>query len=125
MAELFFLAISELALVSLLYFTEASVHRVLHPELPFLPPMKPVFSFDLVFWMIQALAPLTAALPAGMIVANLISRSIPGIRRAENGIMAEGVPDYSWTDLNISLLKAAAIAVPVSVILAVISMTRL
>jgi len=124
-AEFFFLVVSEIALILLFYSTEAYFHRIFHPELPFLPPLQPRLSFDLVFWLIEVLAPLIAALPLGMILANLISWSIPSIRNAENKIMGEGVPGYTWRDANIGLLKAAAMVVPMSVIFVSISLLRL
>lgn len=123
--ELLFLGTSEIALIGLFYLSEASVHRVFHPGLAFLPAVQARLSFDLVFWLIQALAPPMAALPLGMILANLMAWSIPSIRKAENKIIDEGAPGYTWADLNMGLLKAAAITVPASVILALISMMRL
>lgn len=124
-AEFFFLAVSEIVLILLFYSTEAYFHRIIHPELAFLPPQQPTLSFDLVFWLIQVLAPLMAALPLGMILANLISWSIPSIRNAENKIMREYGPGYTRRAMNIGLLKAAAIMVPMSVIFASISLLRL
>jgi hypothetical protein len=121
--ELLFLATSAIGLLYLFYSTEALLHGAFHPELAFLPSVRASFSFSLVFWLIHALAPVAAALPLAMILANLISHSIPSIREAENRVIAENVPGYTWAELNMGLLRAAAIIVPVSVILAVISVS--
>jgi hypothetical protein len=80
---------------------------------------------DSSFAWIEVIAPMAAALPLGMILANLISWSVPAIRKAEDTIMAEGVPGYNWKALNVGLIKAAAVMTPVSIILALISLSRL
>jgi hypothetical protein len=124
-AEFFLFVVSELAFIFLFFSTEAYFHQVLHPGSAFLSPQQPKLSFDLAFWLIQALAPLIAALPPGMVVANLISWSIRAIRSAENEIMNEGVPSYTWRDANVGLLKATAIMVPISIVIGSISLFRL
>ena len=123
--EFLFLTVSEIVLIVPFYLIEVHFHRVLHPGSPFLPPQEPRLSLDLAFWLIQLFSPLMAALPLGMILANLLSWSIKPLREAENEIMGKGVPGYTWRELNVGLLKTAAIMVPMSVIFAFLSLLRL
>lgn len=122
--EMLFLSVFVVALIYPFYSAEAMIHHMIHPNLPFLSLLPPRVSFTLVLWLIQLFAPLTTALPLAMVMANLLSWLIIPIRRAENRIMAEGVPGYTWRNLNLGLLKAAALMVPMSVILASISLMR-
>jgi hypothetical protein len=124
-AELIFLLVSEAVLIIPFYLIERYAHQALHPGRNFLAPMQPSFSADLIFWLIQALAPLIMTLPLGMLLANLISWSIPPIRNVENIIIEEGVPGYNWHDLNFGLIRYSLIASPICVILTVISLIQL
>jgi hypothetical protein len=65
------------------------------------------------------------ALPLGMLLANFMSWLVPPIRNIENKLMAEGVPGYTWHDLNFGLIKFSLVAIPVCVILAVISLIQI
>jgi len=123
--EMLFLAISEVALISLFFQIEIYLHGIFHPGSRFIDSQTNLnFSFDSLFAGIEAFAPIVAALPLGMILANLISWSIPPIRKAENKIMGEGVPGYNWKDINMGLIKLAVVMIPVSMILAFISLLR-
>ena len=123
LAELVFVVVSEIVLIVWFFQIERYVHQVFHPESQFIGPLQATFSLVSLFRVIEIIAPLTAALPLGLILANVISWSIPPIRHAENKIMAEGVAGYNWTDANMGLVRLAAIVVPVSVIAAFISLT--
>jgi hypothetical protein len=124
LTEMVFLVASVLALTVLFFKMELYVHQFFHPELEFLRSPRATFSLDSLFMAIETLAPLMAALPLGMILANLVSWSISPIRNVENKIMAEGVAGYTWKDLNMGLVRGAAVMVPVSIVTAFISLRR-
>jgi hypothetical protein len=121
------LLVSETALIYVFFQIESFAYRFLHPGSVSMAsrwPQTNSLSLSFFFELIELFAPAAAALPLGMILANFVSWSIPPIRRAEGAIMAENAPGYSWIDLNIGLVKTAAIMVPVSLILSFISLMR-
>jgi len=123
--ETLILLIFACALTVLFFQIEQYVHEVIHPQSQFLNPRGPTSSLDFFFLMIEALAPCMLALPLSMILANVVAWSIPAIRNVENSLMAEGVAGYNWKDLNMGLLKFAAIVVPISLVAAFISLRNL
>jgi hypothetical protein len=124
-AELFFFVVSMAVLFPLLFLIENHAHQFFHHGRNIIVSIQPSFSADMIFFLIQALAPLIMALPLCMLLANLISWLIPPIRKIEYKVMAEGVPGYNWHDLNFGLIKASVIISPVCIILDVISLVRL
>jgi hypothetical protein len=125
LAELFFAVAALVALVMLFFPLETAAYGLLHPHAEFLPKVQPRLSSEFLAWLIQVFAPLAVALPLGLILANLISWLIPPIRKAEDKIMARGVPGYAFKDLNLGLLKFAAVSVPTAIVLAILSLMRL
>jgi hypothetical protein len=123
--ELLFFAALLVALVPLFFWLENYSHRAFHHGRNMVWAIQPSFSFVLVFFLIQALAPVIIALPLGMLLANLLSWLIPPIRNRENGMMAEGVPGYTWHELNFGLIKFSAFVLPICIILVVISLMNL
>ena len=123
-AEMSFFVASEVLLVPVLFSIENHVHQVFHQGRNIVGSIQPSFSADLIFWLIQVIAPLVFSLPLGMLLANLISWLIPPIRKIEYKIMDEDVPGYTWHDLNFGLIKAILIMSPVCLILASISLIR-
>lgn len=125
LVELFFFGASEVILISLFFCIEVYAHRVLHQGRNILGSIQSDLSADTIFWLIQILGPVIMALPLGMLLANLISWLIPPIRNAENKVMAEGVPGYTWHDGNFGLIKFSLVSSPICVILAAVSLMRL
>ena len=123
LTELVFVVASEIGLILWFFEIEQHFHQVFHPESEFIGQLPATFSLIWVFRVIEIFAPMAAAVPLGLILANVVSWLIPPIRQAENKIMAEGVAGYNWTDANMGLVRLAAIVVPVSVIAAFISLT--
>lgn len=109
--------------LSILFFIlEEHTHQAFYPNRRFLSSINPSFSTDSIFLFIQAGTPVILALPLSMLFANFVSWLIPPMRNAENKIMAEGVPGYSWHELNRGLIKATLIMAPVCLILVLISL---
>jgi hypothetical protein len=124
LVEMIFFGISEGVLFYLFFLIERYAHQALHEGKGILGSAPPTTSVGFIFWLIQIPAPLTMVLPLGMLLANLISWLIPPIRNRENKIMAEGVPGYTWHELNYGLIKFSLVTSPVCVILTVISLIR-
>ena len=124
LVELLFFGVSIAALTVLFFSIERRAHRSLHQGGNILAVAPPASSVDFIFWLIQILAPVMMAIPLGGLLANFMSRLIPPIRNAENKLMAEGVPGYTWHDLNYGLIKFSLVILPVSIILIVISLMR-
>jgi hypothetical protein len=125
LVELMFFGVSAGLLIVLFFLIERHAHRSLHQGRDMLASAPPASSFDFIFWLIQVLVPLILALPLGMLLANLISWLILPMRRIEDKIMAEGVPGYTWHDLNYGLIKFCLLALPVCAILSVISLIQI
>ena len=116
---------ASVAVIFLVFFTiENYAHRALHEGKNIIASAPQASSVDFVFWLVQLLAPIVMALPLAMLMANFMSWLIPPIRNIENKIMADGVPDYTWHDLNLSLIKFSLVATPVCVILTMVSLIR-
>jgi len=124
LVELFLFGVLCAGLTTVFFLIEGHAHQALHHGRPILTSIKASYSADLIFWMIEVLTPLMLALPLGMLMANVISWLIPPIRKAEHGIMEEGVPGYKWHDLNYGLIKAALVIWPLCMILDFISLVR-
>ncbi len=124
LAELLFFCISEIVLAVLFFSIEMKVHRALRQGANILSIAPKATSADLVFWLIQILAPVIMVIPLGLLLANLMSWLVPAIRDAENKIMADGAPGYTWHDLNYGLIKFSLIASSVCLILMAISLAR-
>jgi hypothetical protein len=123
--ELIFFGVSIGVLIVLFILVEEYAHRSLHQGRDMLASAPPASSFGFIFWLIQILATLILALPLGMLMANLISWLILPIRKIEDKVMAEGVPGYTWHDLNYGLIKFCLLASPVCAILIVISLRQI
>jgi hypothetical protein len=125
LVELMFFGVSAGVLIVLFFFIENHAHRSLHQGSGMLVSAPPASSFGIIFWLLQILAPVILALPLGMLMANLISWLILPIRKIEDKVMAEGVPGYTWHDLNYGLIKFCLLASPVCAILTVISLKQI
>lgn len=124
LVEGIFFAVSS-GLLTILFLSIAThAHQALHQGRNVLGSAPPVSSADFIFWLIQVLAPVLMALPLGGLLANFISWLILPIRDVENKLMAEGVPGYTWHDLNFGLIKFSLVAGLSSVILVAISLAR-
>jgi hypothetical protein len=124
LVEMIFFAVSVCGLVLFFFSIERRAHHILHQGRNILAIAPPAYSIDFIFWLIQMLAPVVMALPLSMLVANLMSWLTPAIRNKENELMAEGVPGYTWHELNFGLIKFSLVATPVCLILAAISLIR-
>jgi hypothetical protein len=123
--EFSLLAISVAVLTYSFFRIENYTHQVFHHGQNLLGTIELGFSFDSFFFLILALAPVIMALPLSMLLANFISWQIRPIRNIEDKIMSEGVPGYTWHDLNFRLIKASLISAPVCIIIALVSVIRL
>lgn len=115
------LVASEALLLTLLFTLTVNVHQFIHPGVPYLHSGPITFSVNSIVDLIKIFAPMVIALPLGMVSANAVSWLIPRIRNEENRIMAEGVPGYSWKELNLGLIKFALVVAPVALSLVLIS----
>ena len=122
--EFIFFAASEGGLFVSAFLVENRAHQALHYGMNILSYAPPLASLSFVFWLIQLAAPLIMVLPLGMLLANAVSWMIPAIRNIENKVMAEGVPGYTWHDLNYGLIKFSLVTSPVCLMLIVVSLMR-
>ena len=123
--EMIFFGVSAGALIILFFLIETHTHRTLHQGRKLLGSAPPIFSAGFVFWLIQVIAPVIVALPLGMLLANFLSWLILPVRNIEKKLMVEGVPGYTWHELNYGLIKSSLTISPVCVILTAISLTRI
>ena len=122
--ELMLLGVSECILVIPSFMFENSAHRILHHGTD-LTSYAPQVSMTFVFWLFELMAPIIMVLPLGMLLANSIAWLIRPIRDVENKVMAQGVPGYTWHDLNFGLIKFSLLAAPLCLIVIAISLMRI
>jgi hypothetical protein len=122
--EMILFGVSVGVLIILFFLIEGHAHQALHQGRNMLGSAPPASSAGFIFWLIQVIAPVIMALPQGMLFANFLSSLLPPIRNIEDEIMAEGVPGYTWHDLNYGLIKLSLVISPVCVVLIAISLIR-
>jgi hypothetical protein len=107
LVEMIFFGVSVGALTVLFFSIQRHAHQARHEGRDILASAPPVSSVYFIFWLIQTLVPVIMALPLAGLLANFMSWLIPPIRNIGNKLMAEGVPGFTWHDLNFGLIKAS------------------
>jgi ABC-type enterochelin transport system permease subunit len=99
------------------------LHGLVHPDSPYLSSGVISISFNSFFDLIKVFMPFPVGVLLGAILGNFISWCVPAIREMEYKTM-QNVPNASFGEVTMKLIKISAIIVPIAIILMLISIFR-